>query len=321
MFKRLLVPLDGSSRAEYALPVAARIARASSGSIHILRVVSSPIDYGGGLAEAPLLMEQMIESEMDVTTSYLQRLAALPLLEGIQITTEAAFGIPAQYILASLESQTADLIVLCSHGRTGFARWALGSVAHTLAHESTVPALILRENEPASLLSHPDAEQPLCTLVPLDGSQLAESALVPAAYLTAALAAPAQGALHLAQVVKHYSETAEEGFVSELNEEAIQRARAYLATTREHLLVTMKDLKLSLTYSVEFDKDVASVLVSLAEYGSKGKANMGVAGCDMIAISTHGRSGLERWVMGSVTERVLGTTRLPVLIVRPPNKG
>lgn len=61
MFKRILVPLDGSSRAEYALAVAARIARASSGSIHILRVVSPPIDYGGGLAEAPLLMEQMIE--------------------------------------------------------------------------------------------------------------------------------------------------------------------------------------------------------------------------------------------------------------------
>jgi nucleotide-binding universal stress UspA family protein len=61
--------------------------------------------------------------------------------------------------------------------------------------------------------------------------------------------------------------------------------------------------------------------VSLAEHGSEGKADMGVASCDMIAISTHGRSGLERWVMGSVTERVLGTTRLPMLIVRPPKKA
>ena len=321
MFKRILVPLDGSSRAEYALPVAARIARASGGSMYLLRVVSQPIDYGGGLAEAPLLMEQVIESRMAVTTSYLQRVAALPLLEGIQTTTEVAFGIPAQYILATAESQTADLIVLCSHGRAGFARWALGSVAHALAHESTVPTLILRENEPASLLSHPDAARPLCTLVPLDGSQLAESALVPAAYLTAALAAPAQGALHLAQVVKHYAETAEEGEVRKLNEEALQRARVYLATTREHLLTIVRDLKLSLTYSVEFDKDVASVLVSLAEHRSEGKATTGVAGCDLIAISTHGRSGLERWVMGSVTARVLGTTRLPMLIVRPPQKG
>ncbi len=288
--------------------------------MYIIRIVSPPIDYGGGLAEAPLLMEQVIESQMVVATNYLQRVASSPLLEGIQTTTVAAFGIPAQYILATAETQTADLIVLCSHGRTGFARWALGSVAHTLAHESTVPTLILRENEPASVLSHPDATRSLCTLVPLDGSQLAEAALVPAAYLTAALAAPTQGTLHLAQVVKLYSEIAEEGFISELNEEALQRARSYLATTREHLLVTIKDLKLALTYSVEFDKDVASVLVNLAEHGSDGKANTGVTGCDLIAISTHGRSGLERWVMGSVTERVLNTTRLPMLVVRPPKK-
>ena len=318
MFKRILVPLDGSSRAEYALPVAAHIARATGSSMHLLRVAALPIDYGGGLAEAPLLMEQMIETEMDVTTSYLKRVAAFPLLKDIQITTEAAFGLPAQYILARAQPGTTDLIVLCSHGRTGFARWALGSVAHTLVHESTIPTLILRENEPASFLSDSDTARPLHTLIPLDGSQLAKYVLDPASYLTAALSAPEQGgALHLAEVVRFYAETADETFISGQNEEALQHARAYLATTREHLLVTQKDLKLTLTYSVEFDTDVASVLVHLAEHGSDGKANTSVA-CDLIAMSTHGRSGLERWVMGSVTERVLSTTRLPMLIVRPP---
>ena len=318
MFKRILVPLDGSSRAENALLVAARIARSTGSSIHILRVVAPPIDYGGGLAEAPLLMSQMIESEMDISNSYLKRVATLPTLKDIQITTEAIFGLPAQYILASAESRAADLIVLCSHGRTGFARWALGSVAHTLAHESTIPTLILRESEPSSLLLTSDTTRPLRTLVPLDGSQLAEYALVPTAYLTMALATPDQGALHLAQVVKLYSETADETFISVQNEEALQSAKAYLVATREHLLATHKDLKLALTYSVEFDKDVASVLVNLAEHRSDGIANTADAGCDLIAMSTHGRSGLERWVMGSVTERVLNTTRLPMLIVRPP---
>ena len=113
--------------------------------------MSPPIDYGGGLAEAPLLMEQMIESGMVVTTSYLQRVAALPLLKVSKSLLRLHLGYPLSTSWLLLESQTADLIVLCSHGRTGFARWALGSVAHTLAHESTVPTLILRENEPAAL--------------------------------------------------------------------------------------------------------------------------------------------------------------------------
>jgi nucleotide-binding universal stress UspA family protein len=211
--------------------------------------------------------------------------------------------------------------VLCSHGRTGFTRWALGSVAYTLAHESVVPTLVLRESEPASLLSRSDAAQPLCALVPLDGSQLAETALAPAADLVTALAAPAQGVLHLAQVVKLFPATAEEGFVSEINEEALQHARTYLATARERLQATVKGLKLSITYSVELETDVASALVSLAEHGSEEKETEGVNACDLIAISTHGRAGLERWVMGSVMERLLNTTKLPMLIVRPQKKG
>ena len=210
MFQRILVPLDGSARAEEALPVAARIARASGGSVHLLQVVSSPIDYGGGLAAAPLLSEQVIESEVSTATDYLKTVAACPGLSGIRISTEVACGLPPQYILAVARSGEVDLIVLCSHGRTGFTRWVLGSVAHTLAHESTVHTLILRESKSASLLSRSDAARPLCTLVPLDGSALSETALIPAARLVAALAAPAQGALRLAQVVKLVQATTDE---------------------------------------------------------------------------------------------------------------
>jgi nucleotide-binding universal stress UspA family protein len=320
MFKRILVPLDGSARAEHALPIAARIARASGGSVHLLEVVSPPIDYGGGFAIVPQLTEQVIESEMTVATDYLQTVVASPKLSGIETTTEVAFGIPAQHILTSARSGETDLIVLCSHGRTGLTHWVLGSVAHTLAHESPVPTLILRESEPASLLAGPDAARPLCALVPLDGSGLAETALAPAASLIAALAAPAQGTLHLAQVVKLFSETAEEGFVHELNEEARERARTYLAQVTERLQTTAQRLGLSLTSSVALEKDVAGALMKMAEHRIRGKET-GDAGCDLIAISTHGRHGLERWVMGSVTDRLLNTTKLPMLIVRPQQQG
>jgi nucleotide-binding universal stress UspA family protein len=199
-------------------------------------------------------------------------------------------------------------------------RWALGSVAHSLVHQSAVPVLVLRKAKALSLSSKGERVRPLRTLVPLDGSPLAEAALVPAAYLTAALAAPGQGALHLVQVVKPFPATTEEGLVSELHAEALQRANTYLATEAERLQSMVKDLKLAVTSSVELGIDVASSLVSLAEHGVAGKDTAGVDACDLIAIATHGRGGLQRWVMGSVTDRVLNTTRLPMLTVRPPKK-
>jgi nucleotide-binding universal stress UspA family protein len=100
MIKRILVPLDGSARAEYALPIVARIVRAWGCSIHLLEVVAPPIDYGGGFAVAPLIAEQLIEAETTEAIDYLQTMAASPRLAGIQTTTEVVFGIPAQYILA-----------------------------------------------------------------------------------------------------------------------------------------------------------------------------------------------------------------------------
>ena len=321
MFQRILVPLDGSFRAEQALPVAARIARATGGSLFLVQVVHPPIDYSGGLAPVPLMSEQVIESEMAGAAEYLKAVAASLMLAGIETRTEVSWGIPAQCLIAAAEDQGIDLVVLCSHGRTGFTRWALGSVAHTLVHQSTVPVLVLRESEALAHLSRVDMARPLRALVPLDGSKLAEAALNPAAHLTAALAAPAQGVLHLVQVVRASLAEVEAGVVSEWNAEALQRASAYLATVAERLQATEKDLKLSTTYAAVLEVDVALALLSLAEHGSKERETEGAGGCDLIAISTHGRGRLERWVMGSVTERLLNATKLPMLIVRPQHKG
>lgn len=304
MFQRILVPLDGSPRAERALPVAAQIARATGGSLLLVQVIRLPLDYSGGLAPAPLLTDQFIESETSATRDYLTALAASPLLCGIVTRTHVSFGLPAQYLIAVAETQGIDLIVLCSHGRTGFTRWALGSVAHSLVHQSTIPLLVLRQPDDAALVK---TRYPLRVLIPLDGSALSEAALIPAAHLVAALAASAQGTLHLTQVIK----TTTQESVAREYDEALQHTRAYLKSVAERVQPTLNDLHLALTFSIESDADVASTLVNLAE-------QEGAVGCDLIAMSTHGRGGLKHWVMGSVTERILNTTRLPMLIVRPP---
>jgi nucleotide-binding universal stress UspA family protein len=171
------------------------------------------------------------------------------------------------------------------------------------------------------MLAGSDTIRSLCALVPLDGSELAETALAPAAYLVAALAAPAKAALLLAHVVEPFQEAPEEGFVSKLDYEVGERARAYLVHVTERMQKTTKDLQLSITWSITREKDVASALVSLAEQGGEGKETGGMGSCDLIAISTHGRHGLERWVMGSVTDRILNATKLPLLIIRPPKQA
>jgi len=321
MFQRILVPLDGSPRAELALPMAVQIARASSGSVVLLRVVSPPIDYGGGLAQAPLLTEQVLETELAMASGYLDRVAKARELTGIVTTTDAMFGLPAQAILAEAESEAVDLIVMCTHGHSGFTRWALGSVTQKVARHSPVPVLVLRAGVPLPPVSRAETPRSISALVALDGSSLAETALAPAAHLVAALAAPAQGALHLMQVVKVFPTSAEEGFVSQLNQDSLKRAEAYLAAVKEQAQETCQDLKLSITWSVALDADVADAIIGTAEYGKQVEGARGFGGSDLIAMSTHGRGGLERWVMGSMTERVLGATRLPMLIVRPQKQG
>ena len=305
MFKQILVPLDGSTRAEQALPVAARLARASSGSIVLMRVANFPMDYGGGYTQAPLLTEQVIETELDNLDDYLKKVATSEALAGISIKTEAMFGQPLQDILSVVESRRVDLIVICSHGRTGLKRWALGSVAQALAHQSPVPLLVLREGGQVPAISSGAITHPVCALVALDGSPFAETALIPAANLVAALAAPNEGSC-IWRMLSH-----------SIGDETQQAAKMYIAGVTEQLQQKLKNLNLSITWSLLRDRDVAGSIVDMAEHGAGKATTEQVNGCDLIAMSTHGRGGLERLMMGSVTERVLHSTKLPMLIVRP----
>ena len=162
-----------------------------------------------------------------------------------------------------------------------------------------------------------NAACPVSALVPLDGSSLAEAALVPAANLVAALAAPAEGTLHLTQVVKLFPTSIAEGHVSELKREVLEQAITYLASMQHRLPEILKALTLTITWSAALDTDVADALLGTAENEKNVQGANNFSGCDLIVMSTHGRSGFERWMIGSVTERVLAATKLPMLIVRP----
>lgn len=326
MFKRIVVPLDGSIRAERAIPVAARIARASGGSVVLLRVVSTATEYWPNMVAEPTMRQVAIDADLTGAEKYLSEVATRTKLDDVPTETVARYGPTASAILRVAHSSQADLIVLCSHGYTGMTRWALGSVAEKVARHADVPVLILREGGPVPAGPHPDATRPLRALVTLDGSAHAKAALEPAASLIAALAAPEPGALHLVRVVQPV--TAERGAQDldalSSSEQVVHKAKRYLSATVEHLhegltVPAVADLNLTITWSVAVDTDVARAIIRLAENGEDAEGAGIFGGCDVIAMATHGYSGLQRWAMGSITQRVLSATKLPLLVVRPPD--
>lgn len=320
MFQRILVPLDGSTRAEQALPVAARMARAVGGSVVLLRVVSVIVDGRPFYVHDTSFMQTVLSEELEKAKEYLVRVAHTEGFLGIKTETEATLGVVAQTILTYAQLHNIESIVMSSHGLTGFKRWALGSVAQKVVRHSPVPVLLLREGGPQPAALHSDATHTLRALVALDGSPLAEAVLEPAAHLVAALATPATGALHLTQVVKPPTIQSEHDFEQsdlDVGEQALQEAVTYLSTLADNLGNGIAaELGLKVTWSTTVQDDVADALIRMAELGEDTRT-LGVEGCDLVAISTHGRGGSEHWMMGSIAERVLDGTKLPLFIVCP----
>ncbi len=317
MFKRILVPLDGSSLAEQALPLAARLAKVSGGAITLLHISSIAMEYGPYLAQPFAYPVSALEVDVTQAQVYLDDTARSPLLKDITVHKEAVSGEVAQSILDFAQSNGTDLIVMCSHGRTGFKRWALGSIAQKVARYSTKPVLIVNSGHATLPATTEVPTHPMRVLVGLDGSQLAETVLLPAAQLSAALNTSGKGTLHLLRVVEIIQAMRDEAAINEMNEQTVAAARAYLHKV-EHRLQDgdLAMFHLNVTSSAVTSYDTADILVREAEQGEYYGDGTQHEGCDIIALATHGRGGLQRWVMGSVAERVLGSTKLPMLIVR-----
>lgn len=311
MFKRILVPLDGSERAEQALPVAARMARGSGGSVILMQVVDVATFSYSYLAFSP--MGNIMETSLDEARKYLNDMATSAMFNGVTTEVHIPFGSASSQILAVADSTQADSIVLTSKGYTGMTRWVLGSVAEYVVRHASLPVLLLPEGDAFEANLRSEHPQGVRVLVPLDGSFFAKTALEPAADLIAALGAPARGTMHLTRVVKPGK--------GEERKSLLHKTEQYLQViadqVHEELLADAEASDLRITSSVAVYQDTAEGILSVAENGEHAGGD-GVSGsCDVIAMATNGRSGLQRWMMGSVTEGVLARTRLPLLIVRP----
>ena len=176
-----------------------------------------------------------------------------------------------------------------------------------------MPVLVLHQEGSAPDSAFPDPVRPLRSIVAqvaLDGSPFAEAAIVPAAMLVSALAAPVQGTLVLTRVVP-LSET---GKLPDTKEQALNEAKTYLQQTCQKYAGMAAQYTITLRTAIAAGKDVAGALIRSAEQGDTIEGHQLTGGSDLIAITTHGRGGLQHQALGSVTESLLGTTHLPMLI-------
>lgn len=337
MLHRILVPLDGSSQAESALPLAARLAAGAGGEVVLVRAIRALPEVEMGVVSAEGWAPPAEPRERDEATAYLNAIADRDVLRGVAVRTVVATGPAATAILSAANKQHIELIVMTSRERAGLARWLLGSVARQVAREADVPVLVLRVAggklvAPSASLLQPETSW--SALVALDGSTLAEEALVPAAELAIELSAPAPAVVNLLRVVElvptlgasPYALGVPGGFglSDELYTGALDEARRYLSgiadRLRERLAGEHPTADVRITTTTVLSADVAATIAAVAE-GRKATVDAPVLPpSDVIAVATHGRGGLKRLILGSVTERLLDSTALPVLVA-PPEAG
>lgn len=313
MFQHLLVLLDGSARAELALPAAARLARATGASLSLVRMMGLPPDFTWSKLEPPFWDREILASEMRQASTYLKGKAWELELAGITVQTHVLPGLAFAQVQTLIEEEQIDLVVMCSRGQIPFRPHTRSSMAWRMIQQCHVPVLVLQETiDQQGTLSY-RSTRPIRIMIPLDDSSLAETVLAPAACLAAALSAPEPGMLHLVSVLP-FADVSQAGErIDSLRARIWKDRQAYLQATACLLCEgERKHLNLSITTAVLACPDVTEALISATEIRQPAEA-----ACDILALTTHGRSGLHHLRIGSVTERLLQETHLPFLVVHP----
>jgi nucleotide-binding universal stress UspA family protein len=290
VYSTILVPLDGSALAERALPYAVTLARASHARLSLVRAALAHTLPGAEPSEAQVAVVQRAERELEATAESLRS-------AGLTVETHVYYDEAARAIVDATERQGVDLVVMSTHGRGGLGRWVYGSVADRVLRRMAAPVLLV----PAAAEPPRTTDGPLRVVVPLDGSLLAEAVRGRVRVLAAARGAE----VLLLRVVEPPVplEVDGEGYLSLHHRDAeLAEAQRYL----ESVAGEMRAEGIVVSTRAVVDQAVPTIIATAADYQA-----------DLIAISTHGRGGLARLVLGSVAAAVLHRACTPLLLVRP----
>jgi nucleotide-binding universal stress UspA family protein len=145
VYERALVPLDGSTTAEGVIPFILQIAGPLGLDVMLLRVVI-PAPPAAAIEVGPVVLENT-DKLFAQAEAYLVPFATELRANSIRVTTHVRRGEPAQEILACVRDSKADLIIMTTHGRTGFSRLLFGSVAEAVLRHADVPVLLMRQTQ------------------------------------------------------------------------------------------------------------------------------------------------------------------------------
>jgi len=297
MYSKLLIPLDGSKTAEKVLPFARILAATLKLPIELLEVVDIAAATAHIAADKARYLDRIITEGENASREHLAEIAAT--FPGAHVACQVIRGRPADLIIERAEAEKGTLIAMATHGRSGINRWMMGSVAEKVLRGTKSPLFLVRVSDEAA----PSRTVAIKSIVvPLDGSELAESAL--------STAKEVAKSLDIEIVLCRAYELAATAYYG---------SEDYLPKYDEMLRNLKDDVEDYLKKKAgELQKDGLAKVAWVALEGSGAEEIVRYANAHpdvLVAMSTHGRSGVSRWTLGSVTEKVVRHSAEPVLVL------
>jgi nucleotide-binding universal stress UspA family protein len=286
MWKKILVPLDGSDLAELALPYAEELATAFKSEIILLHV-SEPSEN-----HYRHMHELYVGEVADRMKERIRR-----------VTPVVVSGKPADEIINYADKNKVGLIIMTSHGRTGIMSWATGSIASKLLQAANVPLLLVRAAKPKRKVTREVLLNRI--LLPLDGSEAGEAAVAYVGELMSRLESEVTlfGVISSGQHIRSVGGLDYINYPEEQMEMFKKEAQEYLDGVYRRLKRRKGSVKVTINVGAG---DVGQEILKFAEDNR----------VNLIAISSHGHSGIERWVFGSIANKVVLNSKAPVLVVK-----
>ncbi len=302
MYSKILVPLDSSQLSEGILPFARSIAKAFKLPIDLLHVIDPETIEA---SSSPKSGRYFFAAEAEINqnrTEYLNATASSS-LPSLTVNCLVEIGNPAEIIVDRAKTHPDTLIAMSTHGRSGVQRWFIGSVADKVLHACSNPLLLVR----TAGKDKSSEELGLKTIiVPLDGSPLAELVLPHVAAMAKEM--------KLQVVLQRVYFVPTEGYVGEGYMPDIEPLMESMKTeAKEYLEKKAQELRAQGIDKISFELPDGSAAGKIIDLARETPDNL-------VAMTTHGRSGFGRWVLGGVTDRVVRHCGDPVLVIRGPGK-
>ncbi len=298
MYTKILIPLDGSKTAEKVLPYARFVAGTLKLPIELVAVIDIVEMTTHISADRARHLDTMMEDSVRNSEQYLKGIAGT-FPTGTKCRVEK--GKAEQVIIEAAAADNGTLITMATHGRSGMNRWLLGSVTEKVLRGGTNPMLLVRATEEGNTDSAATLKS---IVVPLDGSELAEGVLPTVAELAKTLKLAV--VLFRAYSIPTSAYAGGEGYYAVNYEELLTAMKEEAVDYLEKKTEAVKKLGIANVSYVAKEGFAADEIISLSRKSPD----------NLIAMCTHGRSGVKRWMLGSVTETVVRHSADPVLVLR-----